>query len=121
MKEKETVSSAPTQRSWLETYGTVTALSAVIVIVLIVIFASTPAAVAPKTGPTPLSEKDYYAEKTRMTDQMIQEAVTKAGGNWDKIPPEGQQRIHEISQGHGKEMVSLYWERTQKDKKSNKK
>lgn len=121
MKEKETVSSTITQRSWLEAYGTVTALGAVIVIVLIVIFASTPAAVAPQTGPTPLAEKEYYAQKTKMTDQIIQEAVIKAGGNWDKIPPEGQQRIHEISQGHGKEMVSIYWERIQKEKKTNKK
>jgi hypothetical protein len=109
MKEKET---APTnQRSWMEAYGSVTALSIVIVVVLIVIFSSTPAAIAPKTDATPIPEEEYYAKKTQDTDKIIKEAVEKSGGDWNKIPPAGQQRIQELSQGHGKEMIQMYFER----------
>ena len=108
----------PKQRSWIEAYGTPVALGAVILIVIIVIFSSVPASVQPKVNPSPgITEKEYYQKQTEDTDQVIRKAVQESGGDWNKIPPVGQQRIQELSQGHGKEMLEIYVERMKEEKK----
>jgi hypothetical protein len=115
MKDNDTPS-LPTKRSWLEAYGSALGLSLAIVIVITVIFLSAPTGV-PKTPATPVvDEKDYYAQKTEETDRIIREAIEKSGGDWNKIPPAGQQRIQELSQGHGKEMLAMYIARAKEQK-----
>lgn len=117
MKDKDNdTPSLPTQRSWMEAYGSALGLSIAIAIVIAVIFLSAPTG-TPKTDATPaVAEKDYYEQKTQETERVIREAAEKSGGDWNKIPATGQQRIQELSQGHGKEMIAMYAARVKAEK-----
>jgi hypothetical protein len=100
MNDKDTAS-LPTQRSWMATYGPALILGLVILMVGGVIFSSVPTAVQPSPSPaTPqLTAEEYAAKQTRDTDALVQGAVREAQGDWNKLSPQNQKRISDLSMG----------------------
>lgn len=72
----------------------------------------------PSESPTPEASPSAPPASENRTEQeakVMREWARKTGGDFDKLPPDVQQFINQVSMGHGREWLRKEAERQQKE------
>ena len=69
--------------------------------------------------PSP-SPPPSMSEQVQGNMLLLKEWALKSGGDFNKVPPEVQSYVNQMSMGHGKEMLRMEWEKSQKTNSHNK-
>jgi hypothetical protein len=119
-KKTDSDGSLPTQRSWWSAYSPIVLLIVIIVFALFAVFstATKPAVVSPPVPTPAISEKEYRDNRQAEILALIKNVSNRVKGDWNKVTPFEKEKINNISQGHGKEMIESDWAEAKLKKKT---
>jgi hypothetical protein len=86
---------------------------------LLVLVGMMPAESEPPKASSPTPPPNM-SEQVQDNMRLLKEWALKSGGDFNKVPPEVQSYVNQMSMGHGKEMLRMEWEKSQKTKIPNK-
>jgi hypothetical protein len=114
----------PHQRSFLAAFGPLIGLCAFLVLVFSVLFLSTSKSkdespLPSQTQATPNAIKAQN-QMGAQAENLARQAAIRTKGDWSKATPEERQNMDGVSQGHGRQMLQMYYEKYGKETKPTK-